>query len=68
MYLNGAVDGPVAYSEKIDGGHRFILEAAPSPVLGMAAWIPKSQVPRSLVDGVFNALGFNYNWEIDVHA
>ena len=68
MYLNGAVDGPVAYSEKVTGGHRFVLEAGPSPVLGMAGWIPKSQVPRSLVDQTFADLGFNYNWEIDFEA
>ena len=68
MYLNGAVDTPVAYSEKIPGGHRFVIEAAPSPVLGMAGWIPKSQVPRSLVEQTFADLGFNYNWEIDFEA
>ena len=68
MYLNGAVDAPVAYSEKVPGGHRFVVEAAPSPVIGMAGWIPKSQIPRSLVDQVFEGLGFNYNWEIDVES
>ena len=68
MYLNGAVSEPLAYSEKVEGGHRFTIEAAPSPVLGMAGWIPKSQVPRSLVDGVFDKLGFNYNWEVDFDA
>ena len=68
MYLNGALDMPVAFSDKIPGGHRFTVEAAPSPVLGMAGWIPKSQIPRSLVDQVFAELGFNYNWELDFQA
>ena len=68
MYLNGAVDEPLAYSEKIDGGHRFVLEAAPSPVIGMAGWIPKSQVPRSVIDGVFASLGSRDSWDIDFDA
>lgn len=68
MYLNGAVDQPIVYSEKIAGGHRFTIEAAPMPVLGLAGWIPKSQVPRALVDQVFAELGFNYNWDVDVYA
>jgi hypothetical protein len=68
MYLNGAVDDPIAYSEKIAGGHRFVIEAAPSPVLGMAGWIPKSQIPKRLVDDVFAELGFNYNWDPDFDA
>lgn len=68
MYLNGAVDNPVAYSEKLSGGHRFIIEAGPSPVLGMAGWIPKAQVPQSLVDATFNAIGGHRNWDMATHA
>jgi hypothetical protein len=68
MYLNGAVGDPVIYSEELEGGHRFIIEAAPLSVLGLAGWIPKSQIPRSLVDQVFDDLGFNYNWDVDVYA
>jgi hypothetical protein len=68
MYLNGAVDEPLAYSEKIPGGHRFYIEAGASPVLAMAGWIPKGQIPRSVVDNTFAELGFNYNWEIDFDA
>lgn len=68
MYLNGAVDQPVAFSQKLAGGHRFVIEAGPSPVIAMAGWIPKAQVPRSLVDRTFASLGFNYNWEIDFDA
>ncbi|MEK9810985.1 MAG: hypothetical protein VW362_11100, partial [Candidatus Nanopelagicales bacterium] len=68
MYLNGAVDQPVGFSEKISGGHRFTIEAAPMPVLGLAGWIPKSQVPRALVDQVVAELGFNHNWDVDVYA
>jgi len=68
MYLNGAVDTPVAYSEEIPGGHSFVLEANPMPVLGLAGWIPKSWIPRSVVDGVFDELGFDYNWNLDVYA
>jgi hypothetical protein len=65
MYLNGAVDEPVAYSEKVDGGHRFVLEAGPSPVLGIAGWVPKNQVPRNVIDGVFSSLGSRGSWDID---
>ena len=68
MYLNGAVDEPLAYSEKIDGGHRFVLEAAPSPVIGMAGWIPKSEIPRSLIDGAIAAVGNSGFWDIDFDA
>jgi hypothetical protein len=68
MYLNGAVDEPVAFSEKIDGGHRFVLEAAPSPVIGMAGWISKSAVPRAVIDGVFSSLGSSDSWEVDFDA
>ena len=68
MYLNGAVDEPVAYSEKVDGGHRFVLEAGPSPVLGMAGWVPKNQVPRSIIDAVFSSLGSRDSWDIDFDA
>lgn len=67
MYLNGAVDEPIIYSEKIPGGHRFVMEASPMPVLGLAGWIPKAQIPRTLVDQVFSDLGFNYNWDVDVY-
>ena len=68
MYLNGAVDEPIAYSDKIDGGHRFVLEAAPSPVIGMAGWIPKSAVPRSVIDGVLASIGNSRYWDIDFDA
>lgn len=68
MYLNGAVDEPVAFSAKIDGGHRFVLEAAPSPVIGMAGWIPKSQVPRSVIDGALASVGDTRYWDIDFDA
>ena len=68
MYLNGAVDEPVAYSEKVAGGHRFVLEAAPSPVIGMAGWIPKSAVPRSVIDGAIAAAGNSRYWDIDFDA
>jgi len=68
MYLNGAVGTPVIFSEPVAGGHRFVIEAAPLSVLGLAGWIPKSQIPRSLVDRVFADLGFNYNWDVDVYA
>jgi hypothetical protein len=68
MYLNGAVDEPVAYSDKIDGGHRFVLEAAPSPVIGMAGWIPKSAVPRTVIDNAFAAVGNSGFWDIDFDA
>jgi hypothetical protein len=68
MYLNGAVDEPVAYSEKVDGGHRFVLEAGPSPVLGLAGWVPKEQVPRNVIDAVFSSLGSRGSWDIDFDA
>ena len=68
MYLNGAVDEPLAYSEKVDGGHRFVLEAAPSPVIGMAGWVPKSAVPRSVIDGTVASLGNSRYWDIDFDA
>ncbi len=68
MYLNGAVDRPVAFSEKVDGGHRFVLEAAPSPVIGMAGWIAKSQVPRDVIDGAIASVGNSRYWDIDFDA
>ena len=68
MYLNGAVDDPVAFSEKIEGGHRFALEAAPSPVIGMAGWIPKGDVPRSVIDSALSATGNSRYWDIDFDA
>jgi len=68
MYVNGAVDEPVAYSEKVDGGHRFVLEAGPSPVLGLAGWVPKEQVPRNVIDAVFSSLGNRGSWDIDFDA
>ena len=68
MYLNGAVDEPLAYSEKVDGGHRFVLEAAPSPVIGMAGWIPKSAVPRTVIDGAIAAAGNSRYWDLDFDA
>ena len=68
MYLNGAVDEPVAFSEKIEGGHRFILEAAPSPVIGMAGWIPKDDVPRAVIDSALSATGNSRYWDIDFDA
>lgn len=68
MYLNGAVDEPIAYSEKIAGGHRFVLEAAASPVIGMAGWMPKSAVPRSVIDGAIAAAGNSRYWDIDFDA
>ena len=68
MYLNGAVDEPLAYSEKVAGGHRFVLEAAPSPVIGMAGWVPKSAVPRSVIDGTLASLGNSRYWDIDFDA
>lgn len=67
MYLNGAVDAPIAYSEKLEGGHRFVLEAAPSPVLAMAGWIPKSRIPRAVIDRVAATIGDRY-WEVDFDA
>jgi len=67
LYLNGAVDAPVAYSEKVEGGHRFVIEAGASPVLGVAGWIPKNQVPRSLIDEATAQLGWQ-NWDIDFDA
>ena len=68
MYLNGAVDEPVAFSEKIVGGHRFVLEAAASPVIGMAGWIPKSAVLRSVIDGALASIGNSLYWDIDFEA
>jgi hypothetical protein len=67
MYLNGAVDAPIAYSEKLEGGHRFVLEGAPSPVLGIAGWIPKSRIPRAVIDRVAAMIGNGY-WEVDFDA
>jgi hypothetical protein len=64
MYLNGAIDNPIAFSEKIDGGHRFVIEAAPSPVLGLAGWIPKRQVPRGLIEAVMAEVS-PQDWEVD---
>lgn len=65
MYLNGALDNPVAYSEAISGGHRFTIEAGASPLLGMAGWIPKDQVPRSLIDATFQSIGGHRNWDME---
>ncbi|MFM8773413.1 MAG: hypothetical protein ACKOFP_06160 [Actinomycetota bacterium] len=68
MYLNGAGDEAVAYSEKLAGGHRFVLEAGPSPVLGVAGWIPKSHVPRSVIDAAIAVVGGTGYWDIDFDA
>ena len=68
LYLNGSIDNPVAYSTKLSGGHRFVLEAGPSPILAMAGWIPKAQVPRELVDQTFAAIGGHRNWDMETHA
>ena len=64
LYLNGAVGEPVAYSEKLKGGHRFVLEGGPSPVLGVAGWIPKAMVPTDLIDATFASLGGNRAWDM----
>jgi hypothetical protein len=68
LYLNGAVGAPIAYSQKIEGGHRFVLEAAPSPVIAMAGWIPKAAIPRAVIDGVLTQLGGDRYWEVDFDA
>lgn len=68
MYLNGAVDEPIAYSEKLTGGHRFVLEGAPSPVLAVAGWIPKAMVPRDLMDATAATMLGGGNWDIDTGA
>ena len=68
LYLNGSIDNPVVFSTKISGGHRFVLEAAPSPVLAVAGWIPKAQVPRSLVDETFESIGGHRHWDMETHA
>jgi len=67
LYLNGAMDLPVAYSTKVSGGHRFVLEAGPSPVIGIAGWIPKSQIPRGVIEGALREAG-NRSWEVDFDA
>ena len=68
MYLNGSIDTPVAFSTKLSGGHRFVLEAGPSPILAVAGWIPKAQVPRALVDQTFASIGGQRNWDMETHA
>ena len=68
MYLNGAVDRPLAYSEKVDGGHRFVLEASPSPVIGLAGWIAKSRIPRAVIDEALASIGNSRYWDIDFDA
>lgn len=52
MFLNGRLDKPLAYTETIPGGHRFTIEAATSPALSVAQWIPKSAIPSSVIDSV----------------
>lgn len=68
MYLNGALNEPVVFSEELPGGHRFVIEAGASPVLGMAGWIPKAQVPTSLMDSTFNSIGGHRNWDVNTNA
>ncbi|MFM8774657.1 MAG: hypothetical protein ACKOFP_12680, partial [Actinomycetota bacterium] len=68
MYLNGALDNPVAYTQALSGGHTFTIEAGASPLLGMAGWIPKAQVPRSLIDATFGAIGGHRNWDMESHG
>lgn len=52
MFLNGRLDKPIIYTESINGGTRFTIEAAPSPALSVAQWIPKTLIPRSVMDQV----------------
>lgn len=52
MFLNGRLDKPIIFSEPIAGGHRFTIEAGSSPALSVAQWIPKSTIPKSVIDAV----------------
>ena len=68
LYLNGSIDEPIAFSTKLSGGHRFVLEAGPSPTLAMAGWIPKAQIPRSLIEETFESIGGHRNWDMETNA
>jgi len=57
LFLNGRLDNPIVYTERIGNGHRLTIEAAPSPALSVAQWVPKSIVPKSTIDGIFKNVG-----------
>lgn len=52
MFLNGRIDAPVAYTEPIQGGHRFTIQAGASPALSVAQWLPKSAIPLKVMNDV----------------
>jgi hypothetical protein len=64
MFLNGRLDKPIVYTENIAGGTRFTIEAAPSPALSVAQWVPKSIIPKSVIDKVGSKV--NGPWYEDV--